>query len=591
MLLPTNKEEMHSRGWDEIDILLVSADAYVDHPSFAAALLSRLLEREGFRVGVIAQPDWRSAAAFLACGKPRLFTGISGGNIDSMLAHYTPYKNLRATDDYSPGGKTGLRPNRPTVVYAQRVREAFGKLPIVIGGIEASLRRFAHYDFWDDAVKKPILFDAKADLLVYGMGERQIVEIARRLQRGETIDALRDIRGTAFIAKDTAAFESQVEIPSFDDIVRDRERLIEATRLIHEECDPFNGRTVIQGCLGRYAVQLPPAAPLATAELDALYDLPFDRRAHPSYDAAGGVPALAPVQFSITSHRGCLGSCTFCSIAAHQGHIIQSRSADSILREVEKITRLTEFRGTISDIGGPTANMYMASCRKMAEHGRCRGKECVGAAICAALPCDHSAQLAMLARVRAHPKVKHVFLSTGVRFDLALRDKKSNFLEELCRHYVSGQLKVAPEHSVDRILELMRKPPNGVFDEFRKRFAEINRKLGKKQYLVTYLISSFPGSTTGDMAALERYMRELGFTPEQIQDFTPTPMTLATAMYYAERDLEDRPIHVARSASERKIQRAILQRTAPALRRRATGTHDAPGRSHPRPRTKRTGKP
>lgn len=558
---------MAARGWNELDILLISADAYVDHPSFAIAVLSRLLENRGHKVGVIAQPDWHSTKDFLRMGRPRLFAGISGGNIDSMLAHYTPHRNKRRTDEYSPGGKIGLRPNRPTIVYAQRAREAFGKVPIVIGGIEASLRRFAHYDFWDDTIKRPILFDAKADLLVYGMGERQITEIARRLEGGEAVQSLDNIRGTAFVKTDATPFKDTFLLPSYEEIAARKEKLLEATKTILQEQDSVSGKTLIQKCAGRSLVQLPPALPLSTHELDAIYDLPYMRRAHPSYDAAGGVPALTPVKFSITSHRGCLGSCTFCSIAAHQGHAIQSRSEGSILREVEVLTRMQDFKGTISDVGGPTANMYMMSCEKMAAHGRCRNRDCVGKTVCASLRADHSKQLSLLAKIRKHPKVKHVFLSTGLRFDLILKDTRSGFLEELCRHYISGQLKVAPEHAVDRILELMRKPPHAVFGRFREAFEAMNRKLGKKQFLVTYLISAFPGSTLSDMIELARYTRELGFAPEQVQDFTPTPMTLAAAMYYAEKDIERHKLFVAKSGRDRKLQRALLQYRDPKNRK------------------------
>jgi uncharacterized radical SAM protein YgiQ len=562
-----NQKDMTARGWKALDILLISADAYVDHPSFAAAVISRLLENKGYKVGVIAQPDWRSTKDFLAMGNPRLFVGISGGNIDSMLAHYTPHRNKRSTDLYSPGGATGLRPNRPTIVYAQRAREAFGKTPIVIGGIEASLRRFTHYDFWDDTLKRPILFDAKADLLVYGMGESQITEIARRLEKGESVQSLDNVRGTAYIRGDITHFKDSIVIPSHEEILSRKDALLEATDKILQEQDPVCGRTVIQKYAGRYVVQLPPAPPLSTRELDAVYDLPYVRRAHPSYDARGGVPALAPVKFSITSHRGCLGQCTFCSIAAHQGHMIQSRSEGSILREVDTLAQAKDFRGTISDVGGPTANMYMMRCEKMAAHGRCRNRSCVGKTVCSSLRCDHSKQLALLDKVRKHPKVKHVFLSTGLRFDLILNDTHSRFMEELCTYYVSGQLKVAPEHSVDRVLELMHKPPHTVFERFKRAFASMNDRLAKKQYLVTYLISAFPGSTLQDMIELARYTRELGFSPEQVQDFTPTPMTLAAAMYYAEKDLQGNRLFVAKSGRDRKLQRALLQHRDPKNRR------------------------
>ncbi|MFC2149132.1 YgiQ family radical SAM protein [Candidatus Auribacterota bacterium] len=561
--MPTNKKEMEKRGWKELDILLVSPDAYVDHPSFGTAVISRVLESKGFKVGIIAQPDWNNKDDLLEMGRPRLFAGISGGNLDWMVNNYTPNNKRRQHDDYSPKGKTGLRPNRPVIVYSTRIREAFGKIPIVIGGIEASLRRFAHYDYLEDKIRRSVLVDSSADILVYGMGERQILEIADRVNEGEPIDSIDNIRGTCVAKKDISSVDDAIEIPSFEDILNNKDGFIEATRTALDEQDPFSGKTLIQDNGKKYVVQLRPAFPLSTKELDEIYDLPYTRKAHPKYDRTGGIPALTPVKFSITSHRGCLGNCTFCSISAHQGNIIQSRSERSILKEAAFITQMKDFKGTISDVGGPTANMYMMECKKLSSIGRCRDKECAGRTICRALSCDHSKQLALLKKIREVPKVKHVFLSTGIRFDLVLADEKSGFLEELCKNHISGQLKVAPEHVTENVLKLMRKTPNSVFEEFTSIFSKTNNRFKKKQYLVSYFICAFPGCTLDDMIDLALYTKKLGFIPQQIQDFTPTPMTLATAMYYSEKDMDGNNIHVAKTVRERKMHRALIQHNNP----------------------------
>ena len=567
--LPVCRADMDARGWDELDFLLVSGDAYVDHPSFAAALISRLLEGEGYRMGIAAQPNWRGDEDFTSMGRPRLGVLVSAGNLDSMLGKLTSGKRARRTDAYSPGGAVGRRPDRATIVYCQQVRRIFGDIPLIIGGVEASLRRFVHYDYWSDSLRRSILLDSQADLLVCGMGERQMIEIARALRDGAPVGSLR-VRGTCFVARDGDTPEGALELPSWAEIAADKAKFAEAFRLESLEQDALRGRTLLQRHEKGVLVQLPPAYPLTEAEMDAVYDLPFLRRWHPMYDKDGGVPALSEVKFSVTSHRGCFGSCAFCAIHAHQGRVIQARSHESVLREVKLLTKLPDFKGYIHDVGGPTANFRHPSCREQLERGVCRGRECLFPEPCRHLDTSHEDCLALLRRCRAVPGVKKVFVRSGLRYDYLLLDgeRGRRFLMELCEHHVSGQLKVAPEHASPAALRRMRK---GSIDQYRKFMAlyeACNRKLGKRQYLVPYFMTSHPGAGTAEAIELAEFAAELAFCPEQAQDFIPTPGSLATCMYYTGMDpFTGEPVHVARRESERREQRALLQHRMPQNRR------------------------
>jgi len=559
--LYTTKREMRDGGLPQLDVILVSGDAYVDHPSFAAAMIGRALEAEGLSVGIIAQPDWTSVGDFRRLGRPRLFFGVTAGNVDSMLAHYTVARKLRRDDAYSPGGAAGLRPNRATIVYANRLREAWPGVPIVLGGIEASLRRLAHYDFWQDKVRRSILLDAKADLLVYGMGEPQVIEIARRLAEGEPVGQLDDIRGTVFerSSKDYSPPDHAVAIPSYEECAAETGKFVEAFRSIYYEQDPSAGRALAQPHGGRVVVQNPPAAPLSAEELDRLYELPFERRWHPAYDSAGGVPALETVRFSIVSHRGCYGDCAFCALTFHQGRIVQSRSVASILREVEELKKLPEWRGVISDVGGPTANMYGTGCSRGAQH--CRTGRCLGDKPCPQLRTDPTPMLEMLRAVRNAPGVRKVFIGSGVRFDLCLGRAGDRYLREVCEHHISGQLKVAPEHVSPRVLRIMGKPGPEAFEEFRRRFEKINKRLGKRQYLVCYFMSSHPGCGMKEMRELAGYLQRAGMRPEQVQDFYPCPMTLATCIYHTGvHPLTGERVYVAISDRDKLAQRHLLNK-------------------------------
>lgn len=552
---------MRDAGVSQLDVILVSGDAYVDHPSFAAAMIGRALEAEGFSTGVIAQPDWKSADDFRRLGRPRLFFGVTAGNVDSMLAHYTVARKLRRDDAYSPGGEAGRRPNRATVVYSNRIREAWPGVPIIIGGIEASLRRLAHYDFWQDKVRRSILLDAKADLLVYGMGEAQIAVVARRLRQGEDIRRLTDVPGTVFerSRRDPAPSESVLAIPSYEDCAEKPEEFARAFKCVYLEQDPHRGRPVVQPHGDKLVVQNPPAKPLSTRALDRLYELPFERRWHPQYDAAGGVPALETVRFSIVSHRGCYGDCAFCALAFHQGRTIQSRSTQSILREVEALARLPEWRGVISDVGGPTANMYGTGCSK--GKAGCRNRRCLGNSPCPNLDAGPAPLLRMLRAVRNAPGVRKVFTGSGIRFDLCLADKHDRYLRELCEHHISGQLKVAPEHVSERVLQVMGKPGLESFEEFRQRFERINKELGKRQYLVCYFMSSHPGCGIDEMRELADYLRRSGMRPEQVQDFYPCPMTLASCIYHTGiHPLTGERVYVAKSDRDKLAQRCLLNK-------------------------------
>jgi uncharacterized radical SAM protein YgiQ len=558
--LPMSKEDMEKRGWDRLDFLFVSGDAYVDHPGFGPAIIGRLLEKLGWRVGIIAQPDWRSTAAFKVLGKPRLGVLVSAGNLDSMLNKYTAARRYRSEDDYSPGGRAGLRPERATLVYASRVRELWKDVPLVIGGIEASLRRFAHYDYWSDEVRRSILADSKADLLVYGMGEKQVKEIAGQLAAGIPVAAIRDVKGTCYRASSREHLWDFLEIPSFAAVKTDKEAFADAFRMQYEEQDPIRGKTVVQAHDGEYVVQNPPADPLTTAEMDEIYDLPYRRTYHPHYEAAGGVPAIREVKFSLVSHRGCFGGCSFCAIVSHQGRIIQTRSAASILREAEILTNLPDFKGYIHDVGGPTANFRLPACTHQAERGACKGRRCLHPEPCPQINADHGDYLSLLRALRRLPKVKKVFIRSGIRYDYLLAEGGDEFLRELCQHHVSGQLKVAPEHVSPKVTRLMGKPGKEVYLRFVDAFRRMNAELGKEQYLVPYLMSSHPGAGLREAVEMAEFLRDMGYHPEQVQDFIPTPGSLSTCMYYTGIDpLSGKKVYVARDPHEKRLQRALLQ--------------------------------
>lgn len=553
--LPMTVPEAEQLGIDQFDIILVTGDAYVDHPSFGTALLGRVLWDAGYSVGVIAQPDWRSDADFLRLGEPRLFFSVSAGNVDSMVNAFTPNLKRRSSDVYSPGGRL-LRPDRATLVYTDRIHALFPETPIVIGGIEASLRRFAHYDYWSDSVRQSILADAPADLLVFGMGERQVVTIAERLAAGETIHSLTDIPGTAYRV-DLKTWRGMdhtgyVVLPDFREVKEDRYAYARAFALHYNEQDPFRGRPVAQPHPKTVVVQNLPAKPLSGPELDRIYEYPYTRRAHPSYTEP--IPALEPVRFSIVSHRGCFGACSFCALTHHQGRIIQSRSVDSIVREVERIAKMPEFTGIIQDVGGPTANMYGIHCGRWESAGTCPERRCID---CTVLDRSHEEQLRLLRRLREIPGVKQVFIASGIRYDL-IGPEDEEYLAEVCKHHVSGHLKVAPEHISDRVCACMGKPSREVFDAFRKRFEALQEGKKKRQYLVPYFMSGHPGCRIEDMVELAEYVRDTGLYTEQVQDFTPTPMSISTTIYHTGLNpftLEE--VHVPKGR-EKRIQRALM---------------------------------
>jgi uncharacterized radical SAM protein YgiQ len=554
--LPLTLDEAGCLGIEQFDVILVSGDAYVDHPSFGSALIGRVLWDAGYTVGIIDQPNWRAYEDFRRLGQPRLFFGVTSGNVDSMVNNYTPNLKRRSRDVYSPGGWL-RRPDRAAIVYANKLHALFPGVPLVLGGIEASLRRFAHYDYWSDSVRQSILADAPADLLIFGMGELPLKEVASRLEKGESIPEIRDIPGTAVKEEvrkwKSGDHEDHVLIPSFQEVSGDRRKYAEAFAMHYQEQDPIIGHAVAQAHPKTVIIQNPPARPLSTEELDCIYELPYQREAHPSYREP--VPALEPVKFSITSHRGCFGSCSFCALTHHQGRIIQSRSQESILREAVRLTRMKGFKGIIQDVGGPTANMYGLSCARW-KHGACRDKLC--SANCPSLETDHRRQVELLSRLRAIPGVKRVFIGSGIRHDLVMQDS-SGYLQELCRHHVSGHLKIAPEHVVDRVTSSMHKPPVAVLEAFWARFEETCRELGREQYLLPYLMSGHPGCTVEDAVALAEYIRDHHMYTEQVQDFTPTPLTVSTAMYYSGLDpFTMQPVHIPKGR-EKKIQRALLQ--------------------------------
>lgn len=558
--LPVSKKDMKKRGWEYLDFVLITGDAYVDHPSFGAAIIGRLLESRGYKVGIIAQPSWKDVSDFQKLGKPRLGFLITSGNIDSMVNHYTVAKKRRNQDAYSPGGRAGMRPDRAAIVYANRAREAYKDVPIILGGIEASLRRFAHYDYWDNKVRRSILLDSKADLIVYGMGENAIVEVAEALDNGIPINEITYVRGTVYKTKDKDRAYDYIVLPSYAEIVSSKEKYGDSFLIQYENTDAMSAKTLIEPYGDIYVVQNPPAMPLSQVELDHVYDLFYMRTYHPIYESHGGIPALQEVKFSIINNRGCFGSCSFCALTFHQGRVIQSRSHESIIHEAEVMTEDPEFKGYIHDVGGPTANFREAACEKQKNKGACIKKQCLFPNPCKQLKIDHKDYLSLLRKLRNIPKVKKVFIRSGIRYDYLIYDKDESFFRELCQHHISGQLKVAPEHISSRVLQKMGKPNRQVYEKFVKRYYEINKDLGKDQFLVPYLMSSHPGSDIKAAIELAEYLRDLGYMPEQVQDFYPTPGTLSTCMYYTEMDPRTKEkVYVAKSPHEKAIQRALIQ--------------------------------
>ncbi|MBS1295920.1 YgiQ family radical SAM protein [Clostridioides difficile] len=563
--LPISKQDMIDRGWEELDFVLVTGDAYVDHHSFGTAIISRVLESAGYKVGIIAQPDWRTTDDFMKLGKPRLAFLVNAGNMDSMVNHYSVSKKHREKDMYSPGGKMGYRPDRATIVYCNKIREAYSDVAIVIGGIEASLRRFAHYDYWSDKVRKSMLIDSGADLLVYGMSEKQIVEVANALNDGYDPKYIRHIDGTCYIS-DTLEeiYDKYILIPSYKEICEDKMKYVEAFKIQYDEQDPFRGNIIVQPHGSKYLVQNKPEKPLSREELDEVYGLPYQKTYHPVYEKFGGIPAIEEVKFSIVSSRGCFGSCSFCAITFHQGRAVQSRSEKSIIDEAIGITNLDDFKGYIHDVGGPTANFRRPACKKQITKGACKNRQCLSPSPCKNLDADHSEYLHLLRAVRKLPKIKKVFVRSGIRYDYVMEDKNNKFLRELIEHHVSGQLKVAPEHISEEVLKYMQKPAGKTYDKFRQKFFAINEELGKKQYLIPYLMSSHPGSTLNSAIELAEYLRDTHYQPEQVQDFYPTPGTLSTTMFYTGIDpLTMKPVYVPKSKRDKAMQRALLQYRAP----------------------------
>ena len=558
--LPICKKDMIERGWDELDFIVVTADAYVDHHSFGTAIISRVLENAGYKVGIIAQPDWKSTDDFTKLGRPRLGFLVNGGNMDSMVNHYTVSKKLREKDFYSPGAKMGLRPDRATIVYCNKIREAFKNATIIIGGIEASLRRFAHYDYWSDRVRKSILIDSGADLLVYGMSEKQIVEVANNLNDGLQVQYIRHISGTCYIVDDLENVYDYIEIPSYKEVCEDKETYAKAFKIQYEEQDPIRGKTIVQKHANKYLVQNKPEMTLTREELDEVYALGYQKDYHPSYKKFGGIPAIEEVKFSLVSSRGCFGNCSFCAITFHQGRIVQSRSQESIIQEAEEITKFEDFKGYIHDVGGPTANFRKPSCEKQLKVGTCKNKQCLWPNPCKNLEVDHNEYLELLTKLRNIPKINKVFVRSGLRYDYIMADKDDSFFKKLVEHHVSGQLKVAPEHVSMKVLNYMGKPGGKTYDRFTEKFYKINEKIGKKQYIIPYLMSSHPGSTLDAAIELAEYLRDLNYQPEQVQDFYPTPGTLSTTMFYTGLDpMTMKPVYIPKSKQEKAMQRALLQ--------------------------------
>lgn len=557
--LPICRRDMEERGWHELDFVFISGDAYVDHPSFGPAIICRLLEKHGYKVGIIPQPDWHSTKDFNRLGKPRLGFLVSAGNMDSLLNKFTAAKKVRHEDAYSPGGQAGHRPERATIVYCNRLRELYPDVPIIIGGIEASLRRMAHYDYWSNAIRRSILVDSQADLLIYGMGERAILEIAADLQQGVEVANIQDVHGTCYRVPNKDYAWDYIELPSFEAVRKDKKTFAEAFKIEYLEQDPIRGRNLLQQNDEWCVVQNPPAMPLSEEQMDEVYGLPYMRTYHPIYEKAGGVPAIKEVQFSLVSQRGCFGGCNFCAIISHEGRIIQRRSHASLIREAKILTHMKGFKGYIHDVGGPTANFRRTSCDGQLKRGTCRGKPCLSPEPCKLLVADHSDYIKLLRELRSLPGVKKVFVRSGIRFDYLLL-AQDDFLYELCKYHVSGQLKIAPEHISDRVTRLMGKSNRAVYLRFVEKFRRMNERLGKKQYLVPYFMSSHPGSELSDAVELAEFIRDMGYHPQQVQDFIPTPGTLSTCMWYTGLDpMTGEKVYSAKSYEEKRMQRALMQ--------------------------------
>lgn len=562
--LPINIEDLATRGIDKLDFIIVSGDAYVDHPSFGVSIIGRVLEREGYTVGIIAQPNWKNIDDFKVLGKPRLGFLVTAGNIDSMVNHYTVAKKRREKDLYSPGGKAFLRPDRATIVYGNKIREAYKDVPIIIGGIEASLRRLAHYDYWDNKVRRSILLDSSADLLVYGMAETQIIEIAEALNNRIPINELSYIKGTVFKTKDKSKVYDYIELPTYKEIVKDKVMYAKSFLIQYENTDAITSKNLIEEYDGYYVVQNSPSMPLTTSSLDGVYALNYVGSYHPIYEEQGGIPAIEEVKFSLISNRGCFGSCNFCALAFHQGRVIQSRSHKSIISEAKKIIWDKGFKGYIHDVGGPTANFRNMACEKQSKEGACKKRQCLFPSPCKKLKVDHSDYLKLLRKLRSLDGVKKVFIRSGIRYDYLIYDKNDEFIKELCKHHISGQLKVAPEHISKSVLEKMGKPSKDVYNRFTKKYNEVNKSLGMNQYIVPYFMSSHPGSTLESAIELAEYLRELNYTPKQVQDFYPTPGTMSTCMYYTEIDpITMNKVYVPKSPKEKAMQRALIQYRLP----------------------------
>lgn len=559
--LPMNRAEMNIRGWNQCDFVYVSGDAYVDHPSFGHAIITRLLEAHGYRVGIIAQPDWKDPESIRVLGEPRLGFFVSGGNMDSMVNHYSVSKKRRQQDSYTPGGVMGKRPDYATIVYCNLIRSVYKRIPIVIGGIEASLRRLAHYDYWSDRLKHSILIDSQADLISYGMGERSVVEIADALNSGIDVRDITFIDGTVYKTSSLDSVYDALTLPSYSAMKADKLEYARSYYIQYSNTDPFIGKRLVEPYQDNlYVVQNPPSKPLTTEEMDAVYDLPYMRNYHPSYEEAGGVPAIREIKFSLISNRGCFGACSFCALTFHQGRIIQVRSHESLVAEAKLLTEEPDFKGYIHDVGGPTADFRSPACEKQLTKGACPGRQCLFPEPCRNLKADHSDYIELLRKLRSLPKVKKVFIRSGIRFDYVLADPSRKFLKELCQYHVSGQLKVAPEHVADKVLSRMGKPQNKVYRQFVKEYKDMNAQLGMKQYLVPYLMSSHPGSGLPEAIELVEYLRDLGYMPEQVQDFYPTPSTISTCMYYTGYDPRTmEKVYVPTNPHEKAMQRALIQ--------------------------------
>ena len=559
--LPISRTDMSIRGWNQCDFIYVSGDAYVDHPSFGTAIISRLLEAHGYKVGIIAQPDWKDAKSITVLGPPRLGFLVSAGNMDSMVNHYSVSKKRRQQDSYTPGGVMGKRPDYATVVYCNLIRSVYKDSPIIIGGIEASLRRLSHYDYWSNKMKRSMLLDSQADLISYGMGEHSIIEIADALDSGIDVKDITFIKGTVYRTRSLDHVYDYILLPDYSQLRQDKKEYARSFYIQHQNTDPFSGKCLAEPYQGKeFVVQNPPATPLTEAEMDAVYGLPYMRDYHPSYEELGGVPAIREIKFSLISNRGCFGACSFCALTFHQGRIIQVRSHESLVGEARLLTNEPDFKGYLHDVGGPTANFRFPACEKQLTHGACSSKQCLFPEPCKNLQADHSDYIALLRKLRALPKVKKVFIRSGIRFDYLLADPSRKFLKELCEHHVSGQLKVAPEHVADQVLAKMGKPKNEVYRQFAKEYKEMNARLKKEQYLVPYLMSSHPGCGMKEAVELAEYLRDLGYMPEQVQDFYPTPSTMSTCMYYTGVDPRTmKPVYVPVNPHEKAMQRALIQ--------------------------------